>query len=305
MQRVTETSVHITDRMSVPDAIALGVQRVNNAVDEFDPVAVFGMFSGGHDSCTATYIASQSRRFRGAAHLNTGIGVEETREYVRSLCAERGWALTEHKAMENTYADGRPNPQDYFAQVRAHGFPGPGAHWRMYVRLKERGIEKLVRQNKRKGSRQCVGLVTGARFQESDRRKVNVTKPVEKRGGQLWINPLWDFSKLDCSRIMEHAGIPRNPVVDLIHKSGECLCGAFAKPGELDELALWFPKSAAVIRALEAEVKERFPWGWGGRPPRKGCKVKGAGPLCSSCDVNYAEEQAMNLRPFADTNPGL
>jgi len=265
MQRASETQFHLTDKISVPQAIELAVGRVNSAIDQFDPVAAFGLFSGGHDSFTASYIASLAKRFSGVAHLNTGIGVEETREYVRETAKSRGWKLTEIKAIENTYSDGRPNPQDYFEMVRIHGFPGPGQHWRMYVRLKERGIHRLIRENKRKGSREVVALVSGARSQESDRRKINVTKMIDKRGGQLWISPIWDFSKLDCSRIMEFSKQPRSPVVDLIHKSGECLCGAFSKPGELEELEMWFPKAAAPIRALAEEIKDKFPWGWGGR----------------------------------------
>jgi len=35
---------------------------------------------------------------------------------------------------------------------------------------------------------------------------------------------------------MADNNLKRNEVVDLIHKSGECLCGAFAKPGELKRL---------------------------------------------------------------------
>lgn len=69
------------------------------------------------------------------------------------------------------------------------------------------------------------------------------------------------------------------------HMSGECLCGSFAKPGELDEIGEWFPDVAATIRALETEVRAAgFPeplcrWGHGeGRASAKG-------RLCSSCSV--------------------
>ena len=59
-----------------------------------------------------------------------------------------------------------------------------------------------------------------------------------------------------------HYGVPRNPVVDLIHKSGECLCGAFAKPNELREIEYWYPEVGKRIRDLEAKVRAAgFPWG--------------------------------------------
>lgn len=77
-----------------------------------------------------------------------------------------------------------------------------------------------------------------------------------------------------------------NPVSEKLHMSGECLCGAFAKPDELEEIRFWFPEVAAEIDRLEAEVaaaghREPFcRWGHGqGKPTEK------TGPLCTSCDI--------------------
>lgn len=67
--------------------------------------------------------------------------------------------------------------------------------------------------------------------------------------------------------------------------SGECLCGAFAKPGELDEIGYWFPETKAEIEALEIEVRAAghreaiCKLGHGQGSPSK------AGPLCSSCEL--------------------
>ncbi len=93
---------------------------------------------------------------------------------------------------------------------------------------------------------------------------------------------------------MEFLSLRRSPVVDLIHKSGECLCGAFASKGELAELALWFPAVAAELRELEAEVQPRFGWGWEGRPPDKRARRRrSAGqiemPLCHNCLITRSE----------------
>lgn len=35
------------------------------------------------------------------------------------------------------------------------------------------------------------------------------------------------------------------------HMSGECLCGAFAKPGELDEIRFWYPAMADELGLKE------------------------------------------------------
>ena len=77
-------------------------------------------------------------------------------------------------------------------------------------------------------------------------------------------------------------GVPRSPVVDRIHKSGECLCGAYASEGEIEELSFWYPEYAAYIKGLPA-AKER-PWGWGCDPRFKTSKKRKApGPLCQGC----------------------
>lgn len=275
------------------EMIARGVARIDAAYQQFQPVAIFGLFSGGHDSLTATYIASQHPKFTAAIHINTGIGVEQTREFVRTTCQERGWPLREYKAMEHTRADGTADPQDYRAFVRQYGFPGAHGHGMMYARLKERQLRAAIRDAKRGHSRRsCVMLVSGCRSQESSRRMGN-TEEVQKRAAQLWVAPIHDLSKLDCSEVIKFAGLKRNLVVDLIHKSGECLCGAFAKKGELSELELWFPEKAAEIRALEAEVEPKFGWGWEGQPPPKKRKqdVQQDLPLCYNCLVEYGKNE--------------
>lgn len=301
----TDNAVNVTDQMSVEDAIRVAVQRVNNASVAFAPVWLSAGLSGGNDSLAATYIASLARGFKSAFHIDTGVGLKATEDFVADVCKQMGWPLEVFRALENTRADGTPDPQDYFALVEQRGFPGPAMHWKMYQRLKQRQIERFCRAHKKWRSREVVMLVSGRRSQESARRKKTVVGPHEREGRVVWSNPLHDFSKIDCRRIMEHAGIPESPVYKFIHKSGECLCGAFAQDNELAETSLWFPDDPTVVRlnALDARMRAERGWGWGGRPPKAGCAVKPAGAMCAKCDLNYAREQAMGLRPFADTNP--
>lgn len=220
-------------------------------------------------------------------HCDTGVGLEATEFFVAQTCLALGWPLKTYKATENTQANGKTDPMDYFAMLETNGFPGPGQHGTMYIKLKERQIRRFVRDEKRAGARRVL-LVSGVRRQESAvRSSEDRTQWHRREGAQIWANPLLDFSKLDCSRIMQFAGLPRSPVVDLIHKSGECLCGAFAKPGELAETTLWFKDDPTIVRLNEAHhrlLTERG-WGWGGRPPKKNCLVKAAGQMCSSCTL--------------------
>ena len=85
---------------------ASAVAVIETAVAQYKPAWVFALFSGGHDSLTASYIASLASKFDGCVHINTGTGIKATRQFVIDTCAERGWQLREYKATENTKADG-------------------------------------------------------------------------------------------------------------------------------------------------------------------------------------------------------
>ena len=130
---------------------------IQEAVEQYNPSHVFGLFSGGHDSLCACHIASQHPRFDGCIHINTGIGVKETREFVRGICQQYGWPLKEY------------HPPDSFEDiVTEHGFPGPGQHATMYIRLKERALRQIMREHGKRSRK--ILFVTGVRRQESVRR---------------------------------------------------------------------------------------------------------------------------------------
>ena len=96
---------------------------ISEAVERYEPVATFALFSGGHDSLTSTAIAAQHPAFTSVVHINTGIGIEETREFVRETCKEQGWPLIELHS-EHAYED---------LVLTRGGFPsGPKSHSSMY-----------------------------------------------------------------------------------------------------------------------------------------------------------------------------
>lgn len=256
------------------------VERINRAIDEFNPVKVYALFSGGYDSLAATKIASYAKQFDGAAHLNTGTGIPRNREFVHETCCANDWPIIEWKALENCQADGTPDPQDYCKIVRQYGFPGPAKHSAMYIRLKQRGVQWLVRQSKSKWNSRVI-LISGCRSEESTRRMGHVEE-VQREGCRVWVAPIHDWTKTDCMDFIESEGLPRNPVADVLHRSGECNCGAFADKGELEEMIAWFPEMQ-WLRDLENEVKPKFGWGYEGRPEASPRKRKSSGPLCNQC----------------------
>lgn len=277
--------------MNISEKIEVALGRIDRAIKEHDPIAVFALFSGGHDSLCATLITSLHKRMNAALHVHTGIGVPATRDFVHQTCKERGWKLIEKSAPLNVNSRGEPDPQVYEQLVIAHGFPGPGHHGKIYNRLKERALRIIERDfgaNCKCRLKKRVMFISGCRSDESTRRMAN-TEEVQIDGRRIWVAPIHDFTKLECNLVIEAFGAKRNPVVDLIHKSGECLCGAFANSdtdNELEELNLWDLTRPAYteIKRIEAIVKPIHGWGWGERPPkvdkRQMCLP---GMLCWSC----------------------
>ncbi len=118
--------------------------------------------------------------------------------------------------------------------VLANGFPGPGFHKRMYQRLKERAIRLLVKQHKRT-RRGKVLIASGLRRDESVRRMGYRNREVNFVGCQMWVNPIFWWTKQDVYDYIKKHNLLRNPVAKILGMSGECLCGAFAHPGELEQ----------------------------------------------------------------------
>lgn len=248
--------------------VELSLARINAAIEYYKPKLVVGLFSGGHDSLSANLIASRTDGFDGCLHVNTGIGIEATREFVRKTCQRQSWHLWEYKAIENTKADGTPDPMDYDAIVRRYGFPGPDAHRYMYIKLKQRCIDRFLR-DMRACPESPVLFISGARTEESTRRMGNTKTEPSNYGRSVWLNAIHDWTKTDTNALIDGLKVERNLVVDLIHKSGECLCGAYAQRGELEELNQWDitrPQYKRIV-ALQNEVAKNFPWKWEEAPP--------------------------------------
>lgn len=263
------------------------------AISGFKPVAIFALFSGGHDSLTSTHFAAShlGERLTGVAHINTGFGIGETRRFVRQTCVDMGWRLLEYKAIENTKADGSPDPMIYRELVLKHGFPGPQSHKFMYQYLKERQLRRLIRDYKKQRTDKIM-LISGVRFSESSRRMGNI-ELLHQEGASIWVSPLAEFESIDQQRYMAQFSLPENPVKKLLCMSGECLCGAFARKNELEEIRLWFPKTAARIDRLNEEVLaagHKHKWGEWKPKDRMAAKNDLVLPLCVSCPSKIEEE---------------
>jgi 3'-phosphoadenosine 5'-phosphosulfate sulfotransferase (PAPS reductase)/FAD synthetase len=258
----------------------------NRAYEEHEPKAVFLLTSGGNDSAVPLHLFKDDPRVTAAVHIDTGIKVPEVEPHVQRVCDQYGLKLLVYRAVENTQADGTPDPQVYEEIIRKHGFPGPAQHSRMYSQLKERQLRRLVREHKT-GKFDRIMLVTGVRRQES-RRRMGYVEETQRFGSNVWVAPVANWTNEDMRVYRETFEVPTSPVSAKLGMSGECLCGAFAKPGEMARLEEFFPEVAAKIRDLER--RSNCPWGWEGQPPRHLVNEVEAEPeeplmLCTSCIV--------------------
>jgi 3'-phosphoadenosine 5'-phosphosulfate sulfotransferase (PAPS reductase)/FAD synthetase len=248
--------------------------------------SIWALFSGGHDSLCSTALAAKHPLFRGAVHINTGIGIEETREYVRETCEQQGWPLTEVSAPEGRYEE---------MVLTRGGFPhGNASHNSFLFYLKQQPLNRWFKTTTGR-----VGLVTGIRKHESVRRMgAGISVPVRPDGRKVWLSPILNWTKTDCNRFIAEEVLPRSPVVDLLHRSGECLrlCGALARPEEIHELTRWFPDTARRLNDLEHECEARgiAACVWAGRhglhvaPAQQALFSKAdLAPLCTSCQAAY------------------
>lgn len=262
---------------------ALSIMRA--AIEQYRPTEVWAGFSGGHDSLVVAHLLAQQPYFTGVFHADTGIGIEATREYVRAFAAEQGWRLEEIKTDES-----------YDRIVRRIGFPGAAYHRIMYARLKDRCVAELLRRRKQKRSDRIL-LATGIRNSES-RRRMGYADTTTKVGACVWVNPLLHWSRDDRDSYIAIHGLRRNPIADALGMSGECLCGAYAKPGELARIRAIDPIVAARLDRLNTEIAPRHGWGWEESPPRGHVTpreemraVLTKAPLCAACDVRHREEE--------------
>jgi 3'-phosphoadenosine 5'-phosphosulfate sulfotransferase (PAPS reductase)/FAD synthetase len=264
---------------------------LSKAVGLFNPVAVYVGFSGGDGSTNATHWMMNNAPGCEVFHANTGIGMEATRQHVRDTCASYGWKLHEIRAKEDC-------GQDYDKLCIKHGFPGPDGHQLMYSRLKERPIRLLVKRSKVGHHRRAKVLIaSGICHDDSDVRTGYAGREINMVGSQLWINPLYWWSKDQMAEYRAASGMPVNQAAKALGMSGECGCGAFAQKGELKRWAKADPVFAARIVTLQERVLAKgYTWSWEGRPPKGGHnpdQLDIFNPMCAGCIKSAIVQEEM------------
>jgi len=229
------------------------VERRNGGHAEFQNYA---LFSGGHDSLVATHKAMTEGIADCVLHIDTGIGIPQTKEFVRSTVDQFDWPFI---SVTSDF--------DFEEIVMENQFPGPAVHIIMYSKLKERALRHPPRQIDGKPH-----YYTGVRRHESDSRFRNMDEPTIEDTSWWWHAPIHDFTQQDVSEYIDANNLSRSPVKMKFHHSGECLCGAFGnRAEELTVLEAHFPETAERIKQLESKVQDKYDaddpksyWGHGG-----------------------------------------
>lgn len=228
----------------------------SDAKFEHDPSHVFALFSGGNDSKVLVQWAARTigKCLDAAVFIDTGVALPGVREFAEDFCADRGVPL---KVYETPYSE-------FVAMCREHGMPGAGAHRYPYVRLKERRLDDLIREHKQRWNDRIM-LLSGVRRAESVQR-MGTAVPVRRDGCTLWVNPLIDWTHADMRAYRDRYCLPESDVAALMHRSGECNCGAYGGGGEREMLRQLYPdwfeeKIAWLERELKAAGSPYWKWG--------------------------------------------
>jgi len=249
-------------------------------------VSSYALFSGGHDSLVSTHKAIEDGDADTVAHIDTGIGIPQTQEFVKETCEKHGWDL---EVVSSEF--------DFEDIVIEEQFPGPAVHIIMYSKLKERALRVIARWHDGKPT-----FITGVRADESERRFRNV-EPEMEASQWYWKANIHDFTKRDVEAYIDEHGLDRSPVKQKYHHSGECLCGAFGnRTEELTLLEAHFPETANRIKELESRVQEehgaddpRSYWAHGNMDKKQlrallADNDESQMMLCASCEKGFKEE---------------
>lgn len=260
---------------------------IEKAIRDYQPYAVVVMVSGGNDSLTAYHVARAiSAPITHFMHGVTGTGIPETSDFVRQLAEQSGLVYLEANAGSK-----------YERYVMRKGFigRGEGAHNIAYHILKAEYFKAALSKGIRHGRRgRNILLINGARRQESSNRaKRTGLDPIRKDGPNIWVNIINEWSKQDCNDYLSGAGVKRNPVTELLCRSGECMCGTMQSQEARKEAAFFYPAWGAWLDDLEHRVNAAgFWWKWGQDVPTEFAMQQNGQmwlsddwrPMCQSCE---------------------
>jgi 3'-phosphoadenosine 5'-phosphosulfate sulfotransferase (PAPS reductase)/FAD synthetase len=235
----------------------------------------WALLSGGKDSTLAAVEMSIKNKLEGVVYIDTGIGLNETKEYVEEISSKFGWDLKVFRGYTS-----------YDSYVLKHGFPTPSGHSQIMHILKLDAVRRFISWHKRE-----IGvaplLFSGVRRSESSRRS-QWARRFQFYQGAYWDCPIFHYDDDKVWKFHYEHKIPINSAYGTIGKSGDCLCGAFGNLTEKKIIEKYYPYLSDHISHLEENTKSEK-YGIWGNTDKSICALKGKGQsehlLCSECSM--------------------
>ena len=201
--------------------------------------------SGGKDSISLAHWinANYPDNFKGLLFVDTGVGIELTKQWLKEYAEKKGWDLHIVKHADHI---------SYEQIVLDQGFPGAGFHNLIMKILKFVPMRTFAFEKDRK-FKHCI--ISGTRRFESKRRSIN-TKPITREGNFYFCSPFYDQTDEYVYRYLLENGLEITPVHKMLGMSGECMCGCFAGMGEREIIKQLDPKLDARLTELEKKIAE-------------------------------------------------
>ena len=219
---------------------------------EFDLSNMRGwaLLSGGKDSTLAALEMQSIDRLEGVVYIDTGVGLSETFEYVKSLSNSFNWKLEVTK--------GYTSYDDF---VIRNGFPTPYGHSQIMHVIKLDAIRRFISRKKKEFGSTPL-LFSGVRKAESNRRS-RWSKQFQKYQGAWWECPIYSYEDETVWQLLKEYRVPLNPAYSTIGKSGDCLCGSFSNLAEKRVIHKYYPYLANKIADLEKRTQSKNHGIWG------------------------------------------
>ena len=233
---------------------------LTTAVETFKPVALIALFSGGYDSMITTHILHRLNTHGLPIQvwaIDTQLAADGWREYVQGVATGQGWNFQIY--------DNKIGFQAFVKLVEKFGCPrSRQGHTTVFRRLKERGLDAILKVNKRHYTDKVL-FVSGMRRAESPDRQE--AKEVERVGisNKIFAAPIVHWTNDECDFYRIENNLPDNPFYNTVKGSGDCQCnwGNFINMRTLQKYS---PALAAGnVATIDQISRESHGYGWDGK----------------------------------------
>lgn len=232
---------------------------LSKAINEWNPVALVALFSGGYDSMITTHVLHRLDTHGLPVQvwaIDTQLAADGWREYVQTVAAGFGWDFRIY--------DNKKGFEQYKQVVEYHGQPySRKGHTYAYQRLKERGFDAIHMMQKAERSDKTL-FASGVRYAESAARQSADEIARSGNSNKIFCAPIIQWTNEECDYYRVEYGLPDNPFYDTVKGSGDCQCnwGRFITYRMLKKHS---PKLAAGnVAEIDRISRELHGYGWDG-----------------------------------------